>query len=366
MGGIIVGITLDYDEAQARLVEAIALAKSSKALPGQWLSYTQKLWLSPSKTYIPALGTGLLARATDSRVDALALKEDSSDNAYSARTLCHNVLVPASKNFGFDLRTTGREPLNNQPFFRYDRITADARVHKRSQAHYNFLIELLDKANELSKEQALEALAAFLRVCFQAAAKKTMTADLDNVVLRLASIVELTEKFMYQNLEGGKRPQGIVAAVFDMVFCDVRTSRVNAPSRDYPGDVKVFIDNQFIMSTEVRAKPVFEFEVLQFAEALVRSGVRRGAIVALDTSQESLDEALVQVSRETDILLTAFYSLPDLIVEALMWSPYSLETILGELPARITKRLAEMEISQQSLRQWIELCATADEKSYRK
>ena len=135
-----------------------------------------------------------------------------------------------------------------------------------------------------------------------------MTADLDNVVLRLASIVELTEKFMYQNLEGGKRPQGIVAAVFDMVFCDVRTSRVNAPSRDYPGDVKVFIDNQFIMSTEVRAKPVFEFEVLQFAEALVRSGVRRGAIVALDTSQESLDEALVQVSRKP-----IFCSLPFIV-----------------------------------------------------
>ena len=47
--------------------------------------------------------------------------------------------MPASVEFGFDLGATGREPLNNQPFFRYDRI--DQMEVKIDQA----VIELIAK-----------------------------------------------------------------------------------------------------------------------------------------------------------------------------------------------------------------------------
>jgi hypothetical protein len=41
-----------------------------------------------------------------------------NDNAFSARALAENVLVPLSAELGISLGVTGRQPLNNQPYFR--------------------------------------------------------------------------------------------------------------------------------------------------------------------------------------------------------------------------------------------------------
>ena len=117
---------------------------------------------APAKTYMPMLGTALLARATSEWVDTLALKETSGPNAYSARGLGHEVLVPASVEHGFSIRTTGREPLNNQPFLRYDRVDEVERV-RFPEAH-RYLVECLRRVNELSSDDAVSALAAFIRV----------------------------------------------------------------------------------------------------------------------------------------------------------------------------------------------------------
>jgi hypothetical protein len=43
-------------------------------------------------------------------------------NAYSARTLCHTVLVPLAAELGFNIGVTGREPLDNQPYLRMTRL----------------------------------------------------------------------------------------------------------------------------------------------------------------------------------------------------------------------------------------------------
>lgn len=349
------GITLNYDEARSRLSHAIDIALSNDPLPSDWLEYTEMMWASPSATYVPALGTGLLARATDSRVDALSLKENSADDAYSARTLCHNVLVPASKDFGFSLRTKGREPLNNQPFFRYDRISPNARVHQRSIDSYKQLIHILEKANSLTLDQALLALAAFLRVCFKQA-QKDKPVHLRDTLLRLKSLIDVSNSFLAESLEGGKRPQALVAAIFGTVYDDVRTQRVNDPSRDHPGDVTAFEDDRVIVSVEVRAKPVSVPEAKIFTDSLVRANIGRGVIVALHPSQESLTEAILEAVNDHDVLLSIYTRLDDLVYAALSWSPYPIEAILAELPDQIAQRLVELEVDQQSLQRWVELC----------
>jgi hypothetical protein len=43
--------------------------------------------------------------------------------------LCHSVLVPLSAELGFSLGVTGREPLNNQPYFRMTRLDDGTPVH---------------------------------------------------------------------------------------------------------------------------------------------------------------------------------------------------------------------------------------------
>src|SRR5262249_2157007 len=122
------GITPDRQRASDLLDKAVKWAESSRRVPDEWTARAKRIDECPNKTFTPALGTALLPKATDERIDALALKEDSGQNAYPARNLAPSVLVPAAPDYGFDLRTTGREPLNNQPFFRYDRIDEIERV----------------------------------------------------------------------------------------------------------------------------------------------------------------------------------------------------------------------------------------------
>jgi hypothetical protein len=60
------------------------------------------------KSYVPMLGTALLAKASNSRVDVFSLKAgDKSSGAYDARRPAEKVLVPASQRHRFSLATSG-------------------------------------------------------------------------------------------------------------------------------------------------------------------------------------------------------------------------------------------------------------------
>jgi hypothetical protein len=63
----------------------------------------------------------MLAKSVNHEADLFAIKPDHApDNplAFSARTLCHGIIVPLSAELGISIGVTGREPLNNQPYFR--------------------------------------------------------------------------------------------------------------------------------------------------------------------------------------------------------------------------------------------------------
>lgn len=154
------GISLDHDQARSHLQAAITLAESDKSVPEEWEERAEIIGNLQAKTYTPFLGTALLAKATDGRIDALAIKMESGPGGYSARGLCHKVLVPASRENQFSIRNTGPEPLNNQPFFRYDRVDQVERV-KNDDLHER-LVPFLKEANKLSPDEARMALAAFL------------------------------------------------------------------------------------------------------------------------------------------------------------------------------------------------------------
>ena len=146
------------------------------------------------------LATALLARATDDRVDALSLKVESGDAAYLAWTLCHNVLVPASVTHGFSLRTTGREPLNNQPFFRYDRVDLAERV--RNRASHDYLVAVLRNVNSLTSDEALAALAAFLRHRI-AAALEALKVQLLTVEIDTGQFIAAAKELLADASESG-------------------------------------------------------------------------------------------------------------------------------------------------------------------
>ncbi len=285
----------------------------------------------------------------------------ASDNvarAYSARMLCHEVLVPASRVHGFDLGVTGREPLNNQPFFRYERIDQMDRI--RDRVGLLLLLASLRKIDQLSAAEAGEALASFLYERTAVADLKRRTTLLD-VALGVRQAVRAADCFVREEADGGKRGQALVAGVLDLVFPEVRMGRVNDPSRRFPGDVQAMVGVQVVLAVEVRQKLVGPDEALAFARAAAEAGVVNAAVAALAPGQEPLHRASLRDYAESKhgVLLSVIESADELIAAALLWSGMRTDDALRDLPQRILDRLHEIEASQRSLRRWLELLQEA-------
>src|SRR5437879_199656 len=127
-------MVIDTAEALKVLEEQARLALE-EPLPdhNEWIDRTRRLSAlceHGPRTHIAMLGTALLAKATEPRIDVFALKTSAgTPGAYSARALAKDVLAANAPRLGIHLGVSGREPLNNQPYFRGDRIDDDlARV----------------------------------------------------------------------------------------------------------------------------------------------------------------------------------------------------------------------------------------------
>lgn len=248
-------VRIDQDDAYAVLEEAIAVAQSDARVPARWLEMAKEVAAGPSRTFTAALGTALLAKATEPSIDPLSLKVTGNRRSYSARTLCHGVLVPASREYGFDLGATGREPLNNQPFFRYVRIDQMPRVHPKAREAHRELVRALRQVDRLGKVRAEKALAAYLRTRLEAA-RRRQQFDLRGAALGIGDLADAVQSFISEDPEVGRRGQAFVAAAFDLVFDEVLLGRIHDPSRRMPGDVQVMSGAAAVMAAEVRQKPV--------------------------------------------------------------------------------------------------------------
>lgn len=136
---------------------------------------------------------------------------------YSARSLCHSVLVPLSAELGFSIGVTGREPLNNQPYFRMTRLGDDTPVHQGGRAAFTFMLELVGELAKLTTTDAgaRDALRAFIAVrrgyIPKYAAKEGETK------ITPEQLMVAIKALMLDNSEGGKRAQAVVAGLMDVL-----------------------------------------------------------------------------------------------------------------------------------------------------
>lgn len=348
------GMTVSQTAARQRLGEAFAWASSDRPVPEAWTRFAEQTFQMTSKTYTPALGTLLLARATDDRIDPLSIKMEFGPNTYSLRTVGHEVLVPAARSLGFSIRNTGREPLNNQPFFRYDHMSKIDRVRDKP-AHAQFVFGVT-KVGELDRDQALAALAAFLRVAI------TVAQQLDDYVvnpgaLTVQRVIATVETFLSEGTDRPRRTQALVAAAFDVTHRDVRSRRLNDPSRDYPGDIQAFDEDLPILAVEVRAKRVSSTEVEGFVSACRRAGIGRAFMVILWPPNRSLPVGMLRrTSLEGEgVLLTLIEQVEDLLFDVFGWSDLVLSAALTTFATSALARLKEIEATDESLAQWAAL-----------
>jgi SacI restriction endonuclease len=349
-----VGITISQAAARLRLEEAFAWASADRPVPDTWREFARQTFQMASKTYTPALGTALLARATDDRIDPLSIKTEYGPNSYSLRTVGHAVLVPAARDLGFSIRNTGREPLNNQPFFRYDHMSVIDRVRdKPGHAHF---VAGITKVGELDRDQALAALAAFLRVAI-AVAQQLDDYVVDPGAITVQRVIAMVETFLGDRTDRPQRTQALVAAAFDVTHQNVRSRRVNDPSRDYPGDIQAFEDDRPILSVEVRAKSVLSTEVAGFVSACHLAGIERAFMVILWPPHQALPVNMLRQKSldEQGVLLTIIEQVEALLLDVFGWSDLALPVALRIFVISALERLKEIEATEQSLAQWVAL-----------
>ncbi len=345
---------MDYLRASQKLSAALDLARSGDSLPEEWIECVREVAAEPYKTFTPFLGTALLAKSVDPKLDPLSIKEDYGDRAYSARGLAHRVLVPRLIEEHIDIRNRGPEPLNNQPFFRYNHVDEIERV--KHPASLERLKTILRKVDALDEVGALLALAAFVRQRLEATTL-TVIPVIDDAIDSLDCLVAAMGTFLNEDTEEGKRAQALVAAVMDCAFREVRTARINDPSRHYPGDVVALDGDAVILSVEVRAKPVSAAEVTRFARECALAGITRCIVAAFAPGQARLDEdSLASAALACGTVLRIHYSAEALLYSGLSWLDGDISPVVESLPARILDRLDGLEARIDSLNRWAELC----------
>lgn len=353
------GAQIDYEIASSRLRDALAKARTGLRLPIKWVSFSRSVFEFEAKTWTPALATMLLAKSVDDMVDVLYLKVDTSDpSSYSARGLCHKVIVPCAVEEGFSIRNKGAEPLNNQPFFRYDRIDEIRKV--RNERDLADFVEIAHEVNRLDANAALDALSAFLSVAIERHRdlKKSIVSaselQLDDIERALGDFLRPESK------ERPRRLQAFAAACLDLVFEDVKVRRLNDPSRDAPGDVQVVDGGGVAVAVEVRGKAVDQTALGVFARHCQEAQVAKAVMFVDAEGQGALDAiSLMKSNRLSLVSLIVFSSWRRLLSDSILWTSVPAECIPGRIAERFLERLADIEIPEVNREEWVRAVASA-------
>jgi hypothetical protein len=330
------------------------MAEWGEPLPAEWINRTRRIGDCPSKSYVAAFGTALLAKATEPRVDALYVKAGAGPNAYSMRSVV-KILVERASHYGYHLGVTRREPLNNQPWFRIDRVDDPVQIRANARPFHRDLVRYLNDLNQLSADEALAALAAFLRerIGFSERVRSERVA-LGPTHVELNALIKATEHFLRDDPEDGRRGQALVAAVLDLVHDEVQLSAINDPT---PLDVRVLREGRVILGAEVKQKQVAEDEALELAEGASQAGVDKALLVALAEGQRPLnDERMLRDAADAyGVVAVAYVSVSQLITQAIIGSRHTAAEFVMLLPSRYLARMQEHDVSRAGQQHWRDL-----------
>ena len=360
------GLRIDKGRAAFLVRAATAEAKQGRADPA-WVEKVEKLSQlcegGAPKTHIAFLGTAMIAKATHPDADLFAIKPTharGNPNAFSARTLCHSILVPLAAELGFSIGVTGREPLNNQPYFRMTRLGDGTPIHPRGRAAFDYMVELVEELQALSTEgEAHKALVAFIAERFRH--QPRYIPPQGETVITPTGLARAVAALVRNESENGRRAQAVVAGLMDAFAGPkrVESARVNDPSRKHPGDVCVrHIEDPNIWekALEVRDKPVSVSDIQIFARRCMEMGVREAAIVAVSEFQPPLDTAsLADWAADFGIGVTVFPNWESIVDQALFWSAHPKPVTAGRAVKFIHRRLIEVEAKPAAIELWLEL-----------
>lgn len=313
-----------------------------------------------TRTHVAFLGTAMLAKATDLTVDVFAVKKDrNKPTTYSARTLAHSVLVPQAAALGFNLGVNGREPLNNQPYFRMKRLDDGTPIHANAREVFDEVVKVVSKLSTVkSKRAARQALRSFIFVRRQYQPKYEPLIGEYQADAR--DLIGIIDAFVSEDSEGGRRAQAVAAGLLELFAGEGRVlmGRINDPSRHFPGDIAIQADdgNGYEKSFEVRDKPVTVTDAQIFGQQCLAREVYDAAVIAVARTQPSIEtDELDKWANALGLGLTIFHGWSAFVGQALFWAPIPTKTAASQTIPLIYARLVEVETSEKGVQRWLEL-----------
>jgi hypothetical protein len=395
-----VSISLDHSKAKEILFEQAKLARLGQMseIANEWLTLVSHLGdLCPhgkSATVIAALGTAILAKATDPNVDIYSLLDrGESPNSYSARSLADNVWARHRAELDIDLGANGTNPLNNTPFIGKTRIEDITGVRNRDG--WNCFMECMKRLGRIaSVVDTQEALKGFIL-----ARSRSLVAPLDihpevGDQLTQKLLVNAIEVFVSANSEGGRRAQAAVAAMLDALYgeAQVMVGVINDPDRRAPLDVSVKYYNEGSNSTfsidenrgseftivspkgglsgsfhtalEVKDKPIADYHVRSSIEKTVKDhSVRNLVFVAVSRDQTALEfEDVIQWAAKRGVKVSVFCSWGQFYLACKCFAPVDGTIFEGKVFRRLIARSQELGVDRAEVERLSVLGTETNEK----
>ena len=301
-----------------------------------------------------ALGTAILAKAADQRVDVYALLgRGEAPCSYSARSLADNVWAHHRAELDIDLGANGANPLNNTPFIGKTRI--DEITGVRNQAGWEYFMDCMEALKALpSSVEAREALRGFIL-----ARSKSILPPIDvdpqegdDVVV--SDLIREIDSYVAEDSEGGRRAQACVAAMLDAAFGPDRVvvGVINDPDRHAPLDVAVTDGlGVFAIAFEVKDKPVFDFHVRSSIEKTVKDhGLKNLAFVAVSKQQQTNNfDEVIRWAAKHGVKITLFQTWLSLYHACKCFAPATGEVFEGEVYRQLLRRGEEIGVARAGL-----------------
>lgn len=239
-----------------------------------------------TKTWPYILMTQLLGKATDERVNVLAMHKNSLlDGAWDARSLCEHVI---SRDGCFEPEVLCgilggvKQPYNNSPAQKPEL----AKTNNVSPAHRKMLNTMVDALSSVStSEEARCALGYFLHVCKQRLEESRSEQAVEAVSVRGNVNLASFRSFLCGVARKGRDGEGLNVAVtilLSLLFREEDGFSVNLyPSNasrrggQYQGDLEMYQGDRKLASIELKDKPFSSAEALGSAKDAWNAGFPR-------------------------------------------------------------------------------------------
>jgi hypothetical protein len=261
--------TVDQGAADRLLREAIAIAQDdSREIPAmEWDIEIRTIIQGKHLTFRYMLVTGLLGKATNPNINALALQAGADvEGAYDARSLCHGVVVPLERQLLNSLLGGSNEPFLNKPA-RFPMISSSNAVRAGKDKELLLILHKVLSEVETS-EQAFNSLCtAMLYTIERQTARSGLLPQLSESADSHLKTIEFIDAFVTRSIEG--QVAAIVAGTILSIYFDqfegfeviVHSVNQSGASSNEVADIDIKKNGKIFVVFEVKDKQFSEQDV---------------------------------------------------------------------------------------------------------